>query len=472
MRLSRILMNHPHMAECAVESYRMWGEHVGSIMDCRERRAARGIARSGGFIRSRGSGSGTCRLAVAGGMDQRADCLGILRAGRQRAALALDFWSGRGGRAARPHGPRPRAGQGAGRLVGDRDAVGAGRVGAAELDLAAFGRRDREAHRGAHLDIAAQRGSEKGGFAWRRPRHTLKGRQDADAVDRIGLRLRLLKQQAKAGDITLLFGDESEALTHPYLARAWAKRGCDLRVEAPGQSKKRAMIGALDCAAHKLIVNTSATKRSGDFITFLGRLDAIYGPGPGRPDKPVIFVLDNGPIHISKASRAALAARDWLTIEWLPKYAPELNDIERSWRDLKGHFLAHQTFINIDHLDRAIHQGIAILPLLRAAGAKVRAFDPEGIDEARKLMPDIDYCGDAYQTMDGADALVLVTEWNEFRALDLDRVRSLLRHPVVIDLRNIYQPEAMIAAGLTYHSIGRPKGEPTTETPAGLRAIA
>jgi transposase len=172
----------------------------------------------------------------------------------------------------------------------------------------------------------------------------------------------------------LLFGDESEALTHPYLARAWAKRGCDLRVEAPGQSRKRAMIGALDCAAHKLIVNTSAIKtsaikRSSDFITFLGRLDAIYGPCPGRPDKPVVLVLDNGPIHISKASRAALLARDWLTIEWLtiewltiewlPKYAPELNDIERSWRDLKRHFLAHQTFTDIDHLDRAIQKGIA-----------------------------------------------------------------------------------------------------------------
>jgi len=173
-----------------------------------------------------------------------------------------------------------------------------------------------------------------------------------------------LKQQAEAGDITLLFGDESEALTHPYLARAylaraWAKRGCDLRVEAPGQSRKRAMIGALDCAARKLIASTSATKRSSDFIEFLGRLDAVYGPGPGRPDKPVVFVLDNGPIRASKAARAALAARDRLTIEWLPKYAPELNDIERSWRDLKRHFLAHQTFADLDHLDRAIHKGIA-----------------------------------------------------------------------------------------------------------------
>jgi hypothetical protein len=82
-----------------------------------------------------------------------------------------------------------------------------------------------------------------------------------------------LKQQAAAGDITLLCGDESEALTHPYLAHLWAKRGEDLRVEAPGQSHKRAMLGVLDCAARKVIVNTSATKRSGDCIALLGRLD-------------------------------------------------------------------------------------------------------------------------------------------------------------------------------------------------------
>jgi len=119
---------------------------------------------------------------------------------------------------------------------------------------------------------------------------------------------------------------------------------------------------------------------------------------------------------------------------------------------------------------------LAILPLLLAAGARVRAFDPEGIEEARKLMPDLDYCGDAYQTMEGADALILITEWNEFRALDLDRVKSLLRQPVVVDLRNVYQPDEMIAAGLSYHSIGRPVSqlgeEPMSETPAGLRVIA
>src|SRR5579863_4017674 len=119
---------------------------------------------------------------------------------------------------------------------------------------------------------------------------------------------------------------------------------------------------------------------------------------------------------------------------------------------------------------------LAILPVLREAGATIRAFDPEGIADRKKLMPELDYCSDAYQAMDGAAALVLITEWNEFRALDLGRVKALLRQPVVIDLRNIYQPDEMIAAGLNYHSIGRPMiplgSEKMTETPAGLRVIA
>jgi UDPglucose 6-dehydrogenase len=99
---------------------------------------------------------------------------------------------------------------------------------------------------------------------------------------------------------------------------------------------------------------------------------------------------------------------------------------------------------------------LSILPLLRQLGAEIRAFDPEGVTEARALMPDLAYCADAYEAMDGADALVLLTEWNEFRALDLARVRRLLATPLVIDLRNIYKPDEMTAAGLSYISIGRP----------------
>jgi transposase len=160
----------------------------------------------------------------------------------------------------------------------------------------------------------------------------------------------------------LLFSDESEALTHPYLARAWAKRGADLRVPAPGQSKKVAMMGTLDWTQRKLIVTTSRTKRSTDFIAHLQALDRLYGPKPGVCIKPVVIVLDNGPIHVSKATRAALADRaHWLIVEWLPKYAPELNDIEVVWHDLKAHNLAHQTFTDPDILDKAIYRAVATL---------------------------------------------------------------------------------------------------------------
>jgi len=178
-------------------------------------------------------------------------------------------------------------------------------------------------------------------------------------VDRAGLRRKLLKAQAEAGDIVLLFGDESEALTHPYLAHVWAKKGADLRVAAPGQSAKVAMLGVLDWARRELIVRTSRTKRSSDFIALLEEIDRHYGPKLGVAIQPLVLVLDNGPIHTSKASRAALAERaHWLTVEWLPKYAPELNDIEVLWRDLKRHHLAHQTFTGPEDLDRAIHDAV------------------------------------------------------------------------------------------------------------------
>jgi transposase len=175
-------------------------------------------------------------------------------------------------------------------------------------------------------------------------------------VDRAGLRRTLLKAQAEAGDIVLVFADESEALTHPYLAHVWAKKGADLRIPAPGQSAKVAMLGVLDWARRELVVHTSRTKRSADFIALLEEVDRRYGPKLGVALKPIVLVLDNGPIHTSKASRAALAERaHWLSVEWLPKYAPELNDIEAVWRDLKRHHLAHQTFTGAEDLDRAIH---------------------------------------------------------------------------------------------------------------------
>ncbi|MEG3617616.1 UDP-glucose/GDP-mannose dehydrogenase family protein [Magnetovibrio sp. PR-2] len=97
-----------------------------------------------------------------------------------------------------------------------------------------------------------------------------------------------------------------------------------------------------------------------------------------------------------------------------------------------------------------------IIPMLQDGGATVRAFDPEGMEEAKPLLDGVAWCDDAYATMDNADVLVIITEWNAFRSLDMDRVKSLLKAPVLVDLRNIYEPQEMIEAGFQYSCIGRP----------------
>src|SRR6202046_4917702 len=176
-----------------------------------------------------------------------AEAFGVRRSGGHGPAVARAVPDGR----RRGPGNQALAGAGAGEDASSFARRRASVVGAGDepgqLDACASGRRDRRPRGRDDLEIAAFQGAaQKGAFRYRRPRHTLKGRQDAEAVDRGGLRIKLLRAQAEAGDIELLFADESEALTHPYLARAWARRGADLRVPAPGQSQKIAMIGSLD----------------------------------------------------------------------------------------------------------------------------------------------------------------------------------------------------------------------------------
>jgi UDPglucose 6-dehydrogenase len=98
---------------------------------------------------------------------------------------------------------------------------------------------------------------------------------------------------------------------------------------------------------------------------------------------------------------------------------------------------------------------LVIVPALQKAGATIRAFDPAGMDEAKKHLPDITYCADVDAALHGADAAVVLTEWNEFRALDAKRFANL-KLKTLIDLRNVYNPAEMRAAGLSYFSIGRP----------------
>jgi UDPglucose 6-dehydrogenase len=103
-----------------------------------------------------------------------------------------------------------------------------------------------------------------------------------------------------------------------------------------------------------------------------------------------------------------------------------------------------------------------IVPALQQAGATVRAYDPEGMDEAAKLLPGVAWAQNAYEAMTGADAVVLITEWNEFRALDFERMTALLKRPLLVDLRNVYNPEDMRRAGFEYVSVGR--GTPVRES--------
>jgi len=99
---------------------------------------------------------------------------------------------------------------------------------------------------------------------------------------------------------------------------------------------------------------------------------------------------------------------------------------------------------------------IVIVRGLQAAGVRVRAYDPAAMETSKAEMDHVVYCGDAYETAEGADCLALVTEWNVFRNLDLDRIKATLKTPTFVDLRNVYNPLRMVEAGFNYRSIGRP----------------
>ena len=129
--------------------------------------------------------------------------------------------------------------------------------------------------------------------------------------------------------------------------------------------------------------------------------------------------------------------------------------IERAFGGVRGKTVAilGLTFKpNTDDMRDA--PSVVIVPYLQQKGAAVRAFDPQGAREAAKLL-NIEQCKDAYAALDGADGVVILTEWNEFRALDTERMKTLLKKPLMVDLRNIYRPSQMSAAGFTYVSVGR-----------------
>jgi UDPglucose 6-dehydrogenase len=99
---------------------------------------------------------------------------------------------------------------------------------------------------------------------------------------------------------------------------------------------------------------------------------------------------------------------------------------------------------------------LAILPNLIDKGAVIHAHDPQGTEEAKKLLPgEVRYFGDVYEAIDGADAVILMTEWNEYRGLDFDRLKQVMRSNTVVDLRNVYEKAHLTSLGFTYTCVGR-----------------
>ena len=121
------------------------------------------------------------------------------------------------------------------------------------------------------------------------------------------------------------------------------------------------MLGSLDYVTRQLIVHTSPTKRSSDFVAHLEQLDRLYGPKPGQPTTPVVLVEDNGPIHTSNARWRRWPPRPLAHRRVVTQVRSGMNDIEAVWRDLKAHHLAHQTFADLDALDSAIRQAVDAL---------------------------------------------------------------------------------------------------------------
>src|SRR5499427_8972108 len=125
---------------------------------------------------------------------------------------------------------------------------------------------------------------------------------------------------------------------------------------------------------------------------------------------------------------------------------------------------------NTDDLREA--PAVEIIHLLQSEGARVKAYDPAANDAARSILPGVDLCRDAYAVAEGADALLLLTNWSEFRRLDLDRIRQGMRHPLLVDGRNLYDPNEMVTRGFLYHAIGRPAPEPAAPPGASVDADA
>jgi UDPglucose 6-dehydrogenase len=146
---------------------------------------------------------------------------------------------------------------------------------------------------------------------------------------------------------------------------------------------------------------------------------------------------------------AVVKANDRQRLAMIPKIEKLVGDFAGKQIGVLGLSFKPQT----DDMREA--PAIDIIKEMQRRGAKVKAFDPVAMAEAKHCLPDIEYAPDEYEAIKDADALVIITEWNQFRALDMDKVKSLLKSPKIADLRNVYEPEDMQELGFEYVGVGR-----------------
>jgi UDPglucose 6-dehydrogenase len=185
----------------------------------------------------------------------------------------------------------------------------------------------------------------------------------------------------------------------------------------------------------------------------IGRKFLHPGPGYGgscfpKDTKAFTKVGDRYSVETSVVD-AVIAANDRQRQMMLPKIESLIGDFDGKQIGVLGLSFKPQTD------DMRESPAIDIIKAMQERGATVKAYDPVAMDEAKHCLPDIEYAADEYDAIKDADALIIITEWNEFRALDMEKVKSLLKAPKIVDLRNIYEPRHMKELGFEYIGVGR-----------------
>jgi UDPglucose 6-dehydrogenase len=182
------------------------------------------------------------------------------------------------------------------------------------------------------------------------------------------------------------------------------------------------------------------------------------GPGFGGScfPKDVAALIETGEQHGAEMqiAKAAAAANERQKLAMVVKIKQALGGLKGKTVGVLG--LSFKPNTN----DLRESPALTIIEGLLKEGCAVRAHDPAALEEGMKLLPKITPCADPYEAAEGSDALVLMTEWNQFRNLEFDRLRTLLRQPLLIDLRNVYEPERVAGIGFRYVSVGQATREP------------